>query len=62
MEKLLTDLERLDLEERQITASMEHEICTAGQFSRDWNWAISEIKAKRQEILSARLRHKEGIS
>jgi len=64
MEKLLTDLERLDLEERQITATMEHEICVAGQFSRDWNEAIGDIRMKRQTIWNDRRRReiemKEG--
>jgi len=54
MEKLLTDMERLDLKERQITATMEHEICVAGQFSADWNQALREIEDSRRVILLER--------
>ena len=50
IEKLAQELIELNLYERQLTCNMENEINKFGSFSCDWNSAIRDTQARREQV------------
>ncbi len=50
----MTHRESLDIQERQITAWMQHEVEKFGHFSCDWNIGIMQIQDERKSRIKAK--------